>query len=294
MSNLDILYLSKFYDLLYENLKSTKKIEEDSVLLTFIKTRKNTIYKIIKQSMINGHNIPRNMLQSLLDKEYIKPYEKFNSFIITSKGVWIMEKNRNVLDETILLSFLNNEYFSKTVKDENLNDKEKVILFAMILGRSFSKESAVSLKYSDSIIDKWLEILEKSYSLLKDINIITYKKERVFTGTKNVDIVSSMFRHNNDMMEKTLGIYNFTRNQEYFFNVLKNNYFDDEKLSYLFYKLFQGKLNSDQIKTINELCNNVSRNYSIFLYDVASHVFALPEYDLKIKDCLFQSLILYR
>jgi hypothetical protein len=183
------------------------------------------------------------------------------------------------------------EYFSTKISKIDLNDREKVILFALILGRSFSIDSSVNLKKKELITNKWYEILKYSFEKLYELDIIKLKFDKIFIGTENVHIVSDLFRHNIKMQEKTIGIYNYGRNQEYYLDLYKNNNFNKDKLSYLFYKIFINKLTINNLDIIINHCNEISSNYSYYLYE-KKHVFSQPEYDIIIKDCLINSITL--
>jgi hypothetical protein len=291
MSDLEILHLYQFYNVLKENLNQNKKNTNYSILLNFLRTTQPNIYKILKNSSKNKNLIPNNILINLLEKGYIQNFEDFNSYIISARGIYFIEKKENILNEEIFLNYMEKEYFSTKISKIDLNDREKVILFALILGRSFSIDSSVNLKKKELITNKWYEILKYSFEKLYELDIIKLKFDKIFIGTENVHIVSDLFRHNIKMQEKTIGIYNYGRNQEYYLDLYKNNNFNKDKLSYLFYKIFINKLTINNLDIIINHCNEISSNYSYYLYE-KKHVFSQPEYDIIIKDCLINSITL--
>ena len=171
-----------------------------------------------------------------------------------------------------------------------LRDKEKTILLAMISARTFSEKSLADLKKSETTKDKWLEILEKSYDLLCSQNQITKLNKEFFNRKGNEHAASSIFRHNNHMVQKTLGIYEYKGNYQYYLDLYEESQFSTEKLSYLFWKIFKGKIDLDSVDVIAKYCNEISNKESIYLFDMKEHVFSMPVYDSLLKDSLLDSI----
>jgi len=288
--NEESYHLNRFYKLLYDNIKKDKKLKNNSIILSFLKTHKSSIFRLLEKSVISSNLIPSEILISLLKKGLIQNYDHFNTYIISVKGVWEIEKENDNINLELLISFLNKEYFKYNV-DEDLNDKEKLILFTMISARTFSEVSSIDLKKDVFIRDKWKEVMEKAYEFLFNHSYINIKNEKIFNTTGNVHIVSSIFRHNNKMVQKTKGIYSFNRKQEYYLNLFNNNRFNEEALVYLFWKLFKSKLSNKEVNFITKYCNEISLKNSIYLFDMKNHIFTMPKYDIKIKDALINSLL---
>jgi len=284
-------YLKRFYISLSDNLRREKRSKENSVLLSFLKTRSASRYRLLRKSALNSVLIPREVLTTLLSKGFIQCIEGIDSYSITAKGVWHYEKKKDLIDQETLLSYINDEYFIPTMKGD-LNDREKAILFMMISTRTFSENSTVDLKKRDAVKDKWREILERSCDLLDDLNILTKLDKESFLGKKgNIHVVSSIFRRNNQMVQKTSGLYVYTGKHEYYLNLYKNSNFSQDNLSYLFWKIFKGDISSESVDRVIKYCNEISREESIFLFDMSKHVFSMPEYDTVIKDGLMDSII---
>lgn len=290
MNELEIQYLEKFYNLMYENIEIDKKLKGQSIITSFLKTRGASRFKLLRKSTLSSNIIPNFILNSLLEEGYIQSIDDIETYVITAFGVWYLEKKNENIDEGKLLEYINNEYFTINIKRE-LDDKEKVILFSLLSARTFSEESPIDLKKDMPVKNKWQKLMENCYDKLKELKVIKINKNKIFKTTGNVHIVSSLFRHNNDMVQKTKGIYSYNRKQEYYLNLYKNGYFSDDKLSYLFWKVFEGNMSPDKLNEIIDFCNDVAKMDSIYLFNVAKHKFSMPEFDLKIKDGLFNSII---
>lgn len=267
-------YLRRFYDILKNNMIKNTKIKYNSLFLSIFKIRENTRFKIFLKSTISSLSIPNDILNILILQEYVKTLGDIYSYVITAKGIWYIENNDEILNNDLIINFVNKEYFNFITK--NLTSKEKVILLSLIASRSFSVNSAVDLKKDDYVKDKWKEIIEKSYEILFNLNVIHDYKDKIISNPKNVHLVSSLFRHNNDMTKKTQTIYAFNRKQEYYLNIYFNDEFHEDNLSYLFYLLFEDKLNNEVIDSIIQFCNDISKNNSIYLFDALNHIFSLP------------------
>lgn len=59
-------YLHKFYSLLYDNIKQDYKLTDNSIILSFIKSRNSTRYSILRKSSISATLIPSNELGKLI------------------------------------------------------------------------------------------------------------------------------------------------------------------------------------------------------------------------------------
>ncbi len=282
--------LEHFYKILYENLANNKNLKNNSILLSFLKTTSSNIDKLLRISQININLLDIDSIKKLVSNNYIQNYNNYNSFVISTKGIWEIESNKNIINLNKLLEYLNNDFYKINMKDENLLDREKVILFTMILGRSFSINNGVNLNKSEKTTAKWQEILTISYNKLKEYDYIQQEKNEILTDSINSNIVSRLFRQNNSMPIKTRGIYNVTRKNIYYLDLYDNG-LDESKLSYLFNKLFKQNLTANIINEISDLCNQISREYSIYLYDFENILFTKPEFDYVIKDALRNSML---
>ncbi|MEM2145632.1 MAG: hypothetical protein QW279_09740 [Candidatus Jordarchaeaceae archaeon] len=289
-------YLKKFYNLLRDNLLRGKRIREKSVLITLLETRSAMRYKILNNSTITSSLIPEDALVALLAKKEIQIQGDINSYAITAKGVWDYERSLGIINEDSFLYYLNEKYFKNEtslskVKTE-LDEREATIIFAMIAARTFSEKSAVNLKKSDDVKEKWKEILERSFELLQRVGVIRRLEKKDFFERKgNEHVVSSIFRHNNYAVQKTHGIYAYKGNYEYFLDLYRDSTLSQEKLSYLFWKIFKGALSGDSISLIVDFCKEISSKESIFLFNIEEHIFSMPTFDSVIKTSLLDSVI---
>jgi hypothetical protein len=290
--------LRKFYDRLRENLKTEKHkqdLVQDSVLITLLKTQSATRYRLLNKSALMSIDISAEGLSTLLDNGYVQSTGDFGSYVITAKGVWQFEHELGLLNEEKLLSYLTENYFTTKnqlpLSKNDLNDKERVILLAMIAARAFSKDSAADLKKSEVARDKWKDILGGSFDVLNGMGLVSKTEKTAFIHTRgNEHIANSVFRHNTHMLQKTQAIYRYTREYKYYLDLYNNGVFSSDKLSYLFWKIFQGNIAQPYVDQIADFCNEVSSKECIFLFDMSKHKFGMPTYDRILKDSLLESI----
>ena len=284
------------YDRLKDNLRLEKNnLAEDSVILTILKTQSTTRDRLMRKSKINSIEVSSDGLSTLLERGAVQSTGSFDTYIITAKGVWLFEQETGILDDEKFFAFLTDNYFategSLPKSKVELDDKERVILLTMVAARSFSIDSAVDLKKGDTARDKWKEILCSSYDLLKEMQFIKKEKRSTFSdNTGNEHVVVYRFRHNNKMPQKTQSVYRYTHDCEYYLDLYSGGTFSQDKLSYIFWKIFGGNLANPWIEKVQSYCNDVASKEKIFLFDVSKHVFGKPSYDRTLKDCLIESI----
>lgn len=284
--------LRKFYSQLLNNTKSKLSRNQTSVLLYFLKTREATRFSLLRKSSLSPPYIEVSAIPSLLELGYIQGMEELNTYTITAKGTWYIEKRDNKISEDDIINYIDTNFYTMT-KKEKMNHTEKVILLSLLMTRSFSLDSCVDLNKEEYVKNEWLNVLKKSYDVInayvKNDNR-KVKKDNMFKPRANVHIVSYLFRHNNKMKQKTKDIYSYSGDQQYYLNVYSKDKINVENLGYLFYKVFEGNLNSEQVEKISSLCNKASEDHSIYLFDVANHEFAHPKYHIIIRDALIESI----
>lgn len=284
-------YLTKFYDALYDNIERDKKLKDQSILISFLRINKTPRYKLLTNSAINSAKVPTKILNYLLSEQLIASTDEIETYIITAKGVWIVENEKGTLNESSFISYIDKEYFTIAVQ-KKVNDKEKVILFSMLVARTFSADSPLHLETGSSSVDKWKEILDMSCDKLISLKIISKTaKDNLYSKAGNEHVVSNLIRHNINLSPKIKGIYHSLGSQKYYLDIYNDSQISKDKLSYLFWKVFNGKLDSESLGDVAEFCSKMSNDMSIYVFDLDNHIFSTPKYDLLIKDCLKDSVI---
>ena len=283
-------FLNKFYGILYDNIERNKKLEKKSVLISLLKIKTLTPrQKILIESSKSSSDIPSDVLKTLLSEKLIQSSDEIDKYTITAKGIFTVEKEKEILNEDSLMSFIDSEYFTIGDKIKPINDREKVILFGMIAARAFSKDSLIDLK-QDNSQDTWMQIFDMSYEKLKSLKIIKGDKDELLGNSKTEHNVVNLIRHNIYLTRKIKGLYHTTKKMQYYLDISDGDQISPQKLSYLFWQIFQGNLSKDLIDDVADFCKQIS-NMGIFVFDMNIHIFSMPKYDLVLEDCIKDSII---
>ncbi len=285
--------LTKFYQKLYNNIeKNKKKVNENSIIITFLDLKSNVRYQLLNESSISSHKIPQKILIDLQNKKLIRSTDTLNSYTITAKGIWEVESKNSIINETILLDYLDQKLFNVyNISDKPLTDKQKVILFSMIAARTFSEKSSIDLKKEETVMDTWKEIVDKSYEKLKSLNLISKLDQKDLYGKVGTEHpVSNLYRHTDELPKKTRGLFKALGNQKYFLDLFQNSEISKENLDFLFKQIFENKvLSSADIYEIDKFCRDIASTKNIYIFDPREHLFSKPEYDEIIRDLLLFS-----
>lgn len=283
-------FLNKFYNLLYDNIERNKKLENNSVFISLLKIKTLTPrQKILRESSKSSSDIPTDVIKTLLSEKLVQSSDEIEKYTITAKGIWTVEKEREILNEESLMSFIDSEYFIIGEKIKPITDREKVILFGMIAARTFSKDSLIDLK-RDNYQDTWMQIFDMSYEKLKSLKIIKEAKDELLGSSKTEPNVVNLIRHNIYLTRKIKGLYHTTNKMQYYLDISDGDQISHQKLSYLLWQIFQGNLAKDSIDDVMNFCKKIS-NMGIFVFDMNTHIFSMPKYDLVLEDCIKDSII---
>jgi hypothetical protein len=284
-------YLYKFYDALYDNfILFEKKMKNKSILISFLKINKNSRNKLLNASSLSSSKIPKNILHFLLSEKLVQSNNEINKFIISAKGVWVIEKEKGILNEEFLLSYINEEYFAERIKP--LTSKEKIILFSMIAARTFSEKSSIDLIKDVSAVDNWKEIIDLSAEKLNSLEVVSRKEvENLYGSLGNENVVSGLFRRNNYLASKIKQLYKSPGDHKYYLDLYDGSQLFQEKLSYLLWEIFDGNLSNQEKDEIINFFNEISSKKSIFVFELNEHIFSMPKYDVLIEDCLMDSIV---
>lgn len=291
MNKIDIL--GKFHNSLYCNLiKKYKKEKYKSLLIWFLDIKSNDRLRLIKDSHINKIKIPKELFNELLDENLIKDTDVINEYVITAKGIWEYETSKQLLCKDNLLKYLDDKYF-KTFKskEKEITDKQKVILLTMIAARTFSKNSLIDLKMSESALKTWKDIATDAYDLLSSLNFLKdLKKHDLFYKREvrgNEKEISHLFRHCDEIPKITKGVFQALGKQQYFLNLYKDGKINKEDLKFILKKIFSNKkLSIADVDKISEFCNKIATEKNVYIFDIRNHIFHNPKYDSLIRDAL--------
>lgn len=262
-----LLLLEKFYKKLEGNIiRSEKKLENNSLLLTLIRTTSNKTSRLINDSSIKSGALNRRQLNYLTQKEYIREADeknKLNEFILTAHGIWEIEKSLKHHDINMIIDYIQEKYFTFSALNKPLKDTERVILLSMIGARTFSMDSTMDLN-NHSVRDHWLSIFNKSQEFLRNFGK-TKKKDSLFEKKGNEHPVEYAMRRANDLPIKTQQIFCFKGNKQYYLDIVVDGGFSELRLKYLFKQIFESIESMTMIDEIKEFCESLAYDDSKYV-----------------------------
>lgn len=285
METSPILYT--FYDHLRDRMILKNKIKGNSILVSFFSIKSNETYKLLSEASIDITAANKYEFEVLETSGFIRQTDTNDKYAITAVGIWEIEKQKNLLHIDQLLKDIDKKFFDIFETDAVLSDKEKVIILSFIAIRSFSVDSALDLKSGDTALAKMEEIISKSFDLLKQNKCITKLTfAELFGKQGNEHPVSHVIRHTDKILKKTRGIYQTLGSQKYYLNIGTESSISTNQLSYLFGLIFKNKMSNELKDSVSKFLEDTSHNDSMYLFNLDSHRFASPKYDVAIKEAL--------
>lgn len=282
-----IEHLNKFYSKLYNNITLKKKLKKGSIIISFFNIKSNESYKLLDESAIESTNVPKEYFDLLVSSNYIRMTDKLNRYVITAKGIWLLENNKGNLDNAILIENIDEKYFNLFGEILKLTEKEKIIILSMIAVRSFSRESVIDLKKGDTTLNVMHDLIGSTYDVLSWNKIIMkLNKDELFGSKGNEHPVSNLIRHTDALLKKTKGIYKTLGKQKYFLDLQKDSSISQDALVLLLNLIFEETMTPQLKEEISKFCNDNAYSRSAYIFDMRTHKFAKPSYDGIINESL--------
>lgn len=280
--------LRNLYHRFFDNLKRDKVIlKKKSVLLTIIASSSNIqskISKILEESCFESHLFKINEIKILLDKKLVRPsvYD-LKSYVLTSKGIWFIEVEKELISTDKFIDFVETEILTEK-RVRKLKDIEKTILFSLISIRCFDINSCMDI--NDSYHgDQWLLIFTECRDFLYSKKLL--KEKLKFKKIGHEHPVSAEMRRANELQKKTHYIYDFTGKKQYHLKISKGNKGKSE-LSYLFNLILNGNSDPKLLNDIIIFCNDLAYNKKKYVTDLSN---LTKQYDDLIKSSIRSIII---
>lgn len=293
MTETDDENLSHFFALLANNLKKKKiGLKKNSVFITLIEATQSNVLQLISNSSIPSHTLSAESISHLLEQKLIKKSDDGRQYVITARGIWAIEKRNNIINEMMLLDYFESKKFSIPIeKTEELEYREKVIIFSMIAVRAFSKNSWVSIQSQDGLQDYWKEIFDIACQKLVDLKVITEKnKTELYYRSVHDPPAVSLLRRVPGIQPRTKFIYQHDSSLHYWLEMPEPDQEFISKLAWLLSMIFKDKLTFDNFDVIFDFCQEMSQDKSIYVFDLGKHKFSNPKYDELLKEAITRGI----
>lgn len=288
-----IRHLQKMYEAYKDHLEMKKKLQSRSILISSLKVKSNERFRPLNDSARTAAKMPSDILLELKENGMVRHTGDATSFTISGKGIWFIERKNGIIDENILIDFIDDHYFNLFESGKPLTDREKVIVFGLLATRAFSQDSAADMRKDDYVKDAWKEIMESSFEKLREVGAIKGLKPEDLMPKEGIEHPAShLIRHTDSLPRKTRAIFKASGKNGYYLDLYRDDRLSVEKLAYMFWLVLGKSIDSDSIENISEYCRYVVYNKSIYVFDLDVHKFSTPEYDELVRSGIMESIVL--
>lgn len=249
------------------------KLIDDSVIISFLNIKSNGRLSLLDESAFELHSF-NGAHKEYLDNNLIQKVGPGTTYCLTAQAIWQQEKSI-LVDNELLVDFLQRKIFNCPTEDVFLTEKERVILLAFILGRAFSSHASMDLKLGDQFLNNWEAIIVRSYDLLTELHcIIKLKRKDLFGRQGNEHPVSNLIRHTDPLPKKTGLLFNALGDQKYVLKLAKDDteMISEVNLTLMFSLIFdrQTTLSLAETDKIADVCIQTANNIGILCHQEAN------------------------
>lgn len=280
----DIIAL--MYDDLKNSLKLDKKLKDNSVIISFLNIKSNTRLNYLRENAY-----PRDafgdILQRYIDDNLVVATEDDNTFQISAKAIWQIEKEY-VVEDGLLLNYLEKKVFFSDEKKSKLSERHKIIILFLIICRTFAQETPLNLQLNHTILDKCEEILDESYDILHELKIITkLDKKEFFKKVGNEHRVQHLLQHTDDINKSGIPL-RAPGNRIYYLDITRNKIINEDKMKFTLQKVLEREpqLSFEEIEDFTERIMELTHTKAIYINENNANTYTNIAVDKKIARVL--------
>jgi hypothetical protein len=284
--------LLRFYSALKYALEKHQEEAVTSVFLGLqeVKTT-NQLASLLRDGALRSSDFDNDEIRGLQDQGLVRETDIPFRVVITLRGVWLVESERNVIDVGRVVEFLDGKAGS-VFRPKSLGAKEKVILLAILSVRAFSPTSAIDLLSDNLTKDHWREVLDSSAEQLVTLGVIkAAERSRLFRSGGNEHPVSNLIRHSDAISKKTQGMYVAPGKQKYYLAVTAGEVPDRARIETILKKILTAQLTVSQGEELVDFMRRIAYAKASLLFDPIVHRFANPLYDDVIRDAVMNVVV---
>jgi hypothetical protein len=282
--------LEAFYNKLLNNIiREEKYLRNESVLWTLMEINAKKTEKYLTISSYNIDKFPNEKLYELQNLGFTSSTLSNTNkieFILTSKGIWEIEKLIKDFSENDLLNFIQAKYLTFKAKQKPLDDKDKVALLSLLCLRNFSTDVPMNLNSSKNL-EGWAIIFKKTFEFLEGINFLNSKYvgfENFISVPGSENPIQSLMRHRNDLPIKSGQIFCNPGQSKYYLDLIEEGELQKDRLIYTFRLVFPVIPDYNSVIMIENLCVETANDMS--KYVLQDYRFIDSTYDDIIKRAL--------
>jgi len=224
--------------------------KNESLFVSIFRANSNNLFDVLINSAVEERNIPIDCLTWLRNNNYIQPVLEQNQserkYMLTVRGIWYYETEAGIVNTNELLDIIESKFLNFTISNVPLNDKEKVVLTALLNFRVFAENISMNLNQQNKC-DYWFEAIQELERLLIERKII---KKTIFSSTSYglEHPLSYTMRRLNNLAKKTNNIYCSPGVKVYFLNISSEESNSLDQLAYLWKKSYPTVLHYQKLK----------------------------------------------
>ncbi len=207
---------------------------------------------------------------------------------MSARGIWESENIGSKLDLTVLIDFIESKWFNCFVAaNTSPNDKEKLILFTLLVARAYSEGTSVNLS-KDKTHSAWRDLLVNTSDFLTSNSIISdVGVHEMFESSDGTYLrpLMKFFRYSEYLPKKTGGTF-IAKSLKYYLDLYKNTCIDSNSLTHLFGLVLKGHISYELTSKVADLCRTLAYDVSARVYEPGETSFASFEYDSIIENSL--------
>lgn len=249
-----------------------------SMIYQCLTRNKNTVKDMIRKSAYAA-SADNYIIKQLSERGYVKMFEP-GMYAITSFGAWYIEKKFYGTEMDRLLSYLQDNYFS--VSNKPIEDKNKVVLLAVLSLRAFDSNHPLSYK-TDEGEDALEKVLVECNDFLLKMGCIS-KSYDDNSKKSSKTVIGDFLNKINTLSDSTYRWWHAS-DGSYYVDVVANGEPDSEKIVSLMKIIFSVGISLSNINTVVAFCNNLCFSYAPF-FDNNMNGFADAKYDNLMKSCV--------
>jgi len=231
--------------------------------------------------------VDSSVVAELKNNGLIRDSKDVNQYILTAKGVYQAETILRIDTLTNILVAVDDRFFEPKVT--KISEREKIILFSMMMMRCFSKEYCIDARKDKDTKDEWMQIFIESQNQLKKMKVIKVKTPLEKLGKKSdiEDPMSNIIRHTDALDKKVKMLYKKTGKNQYYLDMLyKDRTINVESLAFILDSIFEGSIGYAQINEIADFCRDALHVHGVRVFDYSEENFSTPDCDDAINNAL--------
>lgn len=253
MNDYQISILEELYDHCQNLINSKKKMP---LIIMMLSSRKNTVKSALMDSAYHDE-LNSSMVRELVNEGYLREISP-TAYILTARGLYFVESEVKKIPIENYLDWIDQEYLH--MDNEEITERNRVILLALFAARCFTKDTAAS--YANMELEKtFMTLLNDSAKFLSNLCLVKSDVLDSGKGTKSKSNVATILGQIDKLPSSTGMKFKANSNKSYYLDVIDDGKVDRKAITFLTKVILGDKLN---VSTISDLKCYCEKQYMEF------------------------------